>query len=508
MTPLQILVVDDTKINLILLDTLLTDLGHTVVCVENGIDAIERYQTMQPDVVLLDVMMPGIDGFETARRLRELQKNNWRPIIFISALNSTDDLVEGLEAGGDGYLFKPLNAVVLKAKLNSVSRVLNMQERMFEAHEWVRAVSDNVLDAIITIGTDAIIRSCNKQAETMFGWEPHELLGKNVNVLMPEPYHSAHDAYVGNYVGGGPPHIIGSTREVRAQRKDGSSFDAEISITELRMEKNRYFIGTVRDITERVINRRLLEEKNEELHQYYEATEAEQSLTARIVEKQLNRQALRASGVKYWVAPTTKVSGDVVTATVGEDGKIYAMLADATGHGLAAAVCALPLLTLFYGMAGTTSGGLPAIVRELNRQLLAALPVGRFAAATLICYDPANHQGEIWVGGMPPALLLDGDGKILYRFESNALPLGVSDEVVQTTRFVFSPGEQLVLFSDGLVEAENEQKVSFGLTGLEQALTSMPATIETLLANVRIALDRHMNGRTPHDDVSMLLIPA
>jgi PAS domain S-box-containing protein len=507
---LNILVVDDTKINLVLLDTLLSDLGHHVVCVESGIEAIERYQSLRPDVVLLDVMMPGIDGFETARRLRALQKNEWRPIIFISALNSTEDLVEGLESGGDGYLFKPLNAVVLKAKLNSVTRVLNMQERMLEAFEWVRVVSDNILDAIFTIDTRATIVSCNKQAEAMFGWEPKELIGQNVHVLMPEPYHSAHDGYVRAYVDGGPPHIIGRTREVRAKRKDGSSFDAEISITELRMEKNRFFVGTVRDITERIATRRLLEEKNEELQQYYTASESEQQLTATIVEKQLNREALLNSGVKYWVAPTTNISGDVVTATRGSDGKIYAMLADATGHGLSAAVCALPLLTLFYGLAGTANGGLPHMVRELNRQLLAALPVGRFAAATLICYDRNEQRADIWIGGMPATLLLSAEGEVLRRIEASNLPLGVDDQDIVITSFSFQPGEHLVLFSDGLIEAANESGESFGLRKLERALGEALSrtAADDLLGTVRESLDRHMAGRTPHDDVSMLMISA
>ena len=509
MQALNILVVDDTKINLVLMDNLLSDLGHHVECVENGIDAIERYQTMRPDVVLLDVMMPGIDGFETARRLRTLQKNEWRPIIFISALNSTADLVEGLESGGDGYLFKPLNAVILKAKLNSVTRVLNMQERMLEAFEWVRVVSDNILDAIFTIDTSATIISCNKQAETMFGWEPKELIGQNVNVLMPEPYHSAHDGYVHAYVHGGPPHIIGRTREVRAKHKNGSSFDAEISITELRRDKARFFVGTVRDISERIANQRLLEDKKEELQQYYTASEAEQQLTAKIVEKQLNREALIASGVDYWVAPTTSIGGDIVAAIQGADGKIYAMLADATGHGLTAAVCALPLLALFYGLAGTNINGLPFIVRELNRQLQAALPVGRFAAATLVCYDKNERRGEIWIGGMPPALLLDTQGRVQRRFESNNLPLGVSDEKIVITSFTFNRNEHLLLFSDGLIEAETIHSEALGLPKLEACLTaSSGQTGKDFLASIRQTLDQHMQGRPPHDDVSMLIISA
>ena len=133
MEALNILVADDNRVNLRLIETMLKRLGHRVTCAVDGLEAVACYEEQQPDLVFLDVMMPGITGFEAARRIRAQQGNNWRPIIFISALTDTDHLVEGLEAGGDDYLFKPVNLTLLQSKLISVERVLSMQRRMFLA---------------------------------------------------------------------------------------------------------------------------------------------------------------------------------------------------------------------------------------------------------------------------------------------------------------------------------------------------------------------------------------
>ena len=508
-SPLNILIADDSKTNLVVLETLLRRLGHQVISAHDGLEALELYELHNPDLILLDVMMPGLDGYGTAKRMRELQQNHWKPIIFISALNDVEHLVEGLESGGDDYLFKPINFVILKAKLNSVTRALRMRDRMLEALERVRVISDNVMEAIITIDTSASIVSCNKQASEMFGWPVEKMIGKNVKMLMPEPYQSEHDHYVYSYVSGGPPNIIGRSREVRALRQDGSTFDAEICITEMRLDKTRFFVGTVRDITERIATQRLLEEKNQELSHYFAVSEAEKSLAASIVQKQLDREALRASGVKYWLSPTAHFSGDVVAATRLEDGRVIAMLADATGHGLAAAICALPLLTLFYRLTEDHQGSLLAIVSDLNKLLIDVLPVGRFVAVTFVAFNQSTQQGEIWLGGMPHSILLDRNGEVRTRFHADNLPLGVIPEVGNASPFTLEAGEHLVLYSDGLIEAEDHQQHQLGTAGLERILATSPnQSGEGRINWVRAALDRHTHGNPPHDDVSMLLIEA
>ena len=114
-----------------------------------------------------------------------------------------------------------------------------------------RAVVNTVLDGIITITRDGTIIKFNPAAEKIFGYESSEVVGKNVNILMPEPYRSEHDVYIKNYLATGRKNIIGIGREVTGRRKDGSEFPLDLAVTEMRVEGRRMFTGILRDITER-----------------------------------------------------------------------------------------------------------------------------------------------------------------------------------------------------------------------------------------------------------------
>lgn len=120
---MKILVVDDQKANQIMLEGLLTGMGHNVVCVDNGQRALEVFASVQPQIVLLDVMMPVLNGFETAPRLKELSGNVHLPIIFITALDAQDTLLRCLQVGGDDFLSVPFEPVVLQAKISAHGRV-------------------------------------------------------------------------------------------------------------------------------------------------------------------------------------------------------------------------------------------------------------------------------------------------------------------------------------------------------------------------------------------------
>ncbi len=113
-----------------------------------------------------------------------------------------------------------------------------------------RAVLDAAVEGIVTINERGIVESFNPAAEQMFHYEASEVIGRNVKMLMPEPYASEHDGYVGRYMSSGHARLIGN-RELIAVRKDGSRFPIEISLTEIRVGKKRNFTGFVRDITER-----------------------------------------------------------------------------------------------------------------------------------------------------------------------------------------------------------------------------------------------------------------
>ena len=100
---------DDKADNLRLLQSLLTQEGYTVRAVPNGKFALSGAQSIVPDLILLDIKMPGMDGYEVCRKLKEDERTRAVPIIFLSALHQTEDIVKGFEAGGVDYVTKPFN---------------------------------------------------------------------------------------------------------------------------------------------------------------------------------------------------------------------------------------------------------------------------------------------------------------------------------------------------------------------------------------------------------------
>ncbi len=133
-SPLKVLVVDDTRTNILILRTALETEGYTVVTASNGAEAIARFQSETPDVILMDVVMPGIDGFEATRQIRQLSDKRWVPIIFLSALTGSHEVVAGLEAGGDDFLTKPVDVSLLFAKLRAMQRIAKMQRTLEVYH--------------------------------------------------------------------------------------------------------------------------------------------------------------------------------------------------------------------------------------------------------------------------------------------------------------------------------------------------------------------------------------
>jgi len=110
---------------------------------------------------------------------------------------------------------------------------------------------DAAADGIVTINEQGCIETFNKSAESIFGYLPDEVIGSNVSLLMPDPYASSHNGYLSSYLETGKRHIIGTSREVEAVRKDGSLFPVEINVREVKMGEDRRYIGIIRDLTER-----------------------------------------------------------------------------------------------------------------------------------------------------------------------------------------------------------------------------------------------------------------
>jgi two-component system sensor kinase FixL len=138
---------------------------------------------------------------------------------------------------------------------------VELQER--EAH--LQSVLDTVPDAMVVIDTRGVMQSFSATAERLFGYSANEAVGRNVSILMPEPYRGHHDAYLSRYMATGERRIIGVGRLIVGQRKDGSTFPMELSVGEARTGERRFFTGFVRDLTERQQTQKRLHDLQSEL---------------------------------------------------------------------------------------------------------------------------------------------------------------------------------------------------------------------------------------------------
>jgi DNA-binding response OmpR family regulator len=367
--PLTVLVVDDTLIGRATVSAMVRRLGHRCIEASDGAAAIQAFHVTRPDVVLMDVVMPGMDGLQATRELRRLCAGTWLPILLLSARSDDEDMIAGLESGADDYLTKPIRRAILAAKLSACARQLALQAGM------------------------------------------------------------------NNY---------------RAEH------------------------------------------------------EAEIEFARAVIDRQVKGKSVADSRVRYSVTPTTQFSGDIVAVSRSHSGALYTLLADATGHGLAAAISVLPVLQVFFGMAAKNLS-LGLMAGEINRHLMSSLPVGRFVAASMLRLG--DGFGELWVGGTPDILWLDKQGVVKERFGSANLPLGIdADDPVNVPprHFRWTSGDQLVLCSDGLLEAQSSGGEAFGTHRLEAVLRG---TLPTQRHDeVRKALDMHLDGASAHDDVSLMVI--
>ena len=233
-TPLQILLVDDMLESRRALCALVVELGHEPVSADSGQAALALLQQYRPDLVLLDLLMPDMDGFEVTRRMRELTTDRWLPVIVTSALQGEEHFIHALESGADDYLQRPVSAGLLQAKLRHYGRVLALQSRLSTLAQRQRDILDNILDPVLTLDAQGRVAELNLAALALA-----DRNGLSLAAGMPCEAIFACTL----------PELLGR-REVALQRVGGGSFSAELGLSEWRDGAQVQVTLVLRDLTE------------------------------------------------------------------------------------------------------------------------------------------------------------------------------------------------------------------------------------------------------------------
>ncbi|RZI89218.1 MAG: response regulator [Pseudomonas sp.] len=371
---LQVLIAEDGAADRLLLAQIVRRQGHQVLTAENGAEAVALFRQHRPQLVLLDALMPIMDGFEAARQIKALAGETLVPIIFLTSLSEEQALVRCLEAGGDDFIAKPYSAVILAAKIGAMERLHRLQAKVLEQRDEIALHHQHLLN--------------------------------------------------------------------------------------------------------------------------------EQRVAKAVFDKVAHTGCLQAPNIRYLQSPFALFNGDLLLAAYTPSGDLHVLLGDFTGHGLPAAVGAMPLAEAFYGMTGK-GYGLAQTLREMNAKLKRILPVDMFCCALLLNISYQRGTVEFWGGGMPDGYHLAASGELLATLPSTQLPLGVLaperfDERTQV--MPLAPGERLLLLSDGVIETSNAGGQLFGVERLQQviALNRTPALLfEELLQALQA-----FGGRA-RDDVSL-----
>jgi CheY-like chemotaxis protein len=146
--PLNVLVVDDSAANRNLFSLMLKKCGHNSIVVENGQEAVDYCLENPPDLILMDVMMPVLDGIAATRIIKKrfTEQDIYVPVIFLTALNDEDSLSQCLDAGGDDFVSKPISMTVFKSKINAAKRTIQMKKKMIGALNELQEESNAALE--------------------------------------------------------------------------------------------------------------------------------------------------------------------------------------------------------------------------------------------------------------------------------------------------------------------------------------------------------------------------
>jgi signal transduction histidine kinase len=182
---LTVLVVDDIQASRSHLARLVSEIGYRCLQVSSGMAALQCIDAQQADLVLLDLLMPDIDGFEITRQIRKRVTGKWLPVIVVSSLEGDEHFIHAMSVGAADYLVKPVKPAILRAKLHHYQRVLGLQAKTAMLIQRQKAINEYIADPIITIDSSAKVFELNLAARRLFEVNASQsIVGKHINDII------------------------------------------------------------------------------------------------------------------------------------------------------------------------------------------------------------------------------------------------------------------------------------------------------------------------------------
>ena len=247
-----VLIVDDNPANLRVLVELLSRQDLEVSIAEEGERALEQADFVRPDLILLDVMMPEMDGFTTCRLLKERPATRDIPIIFMTALTDTADKVKGFALGAVDYITKPFQSEEVLARVTTHLALQQLKQRLKEKEERLSGIIESAMDAIIAIDQNGRVTLFNRAAERIFRCAAGTAIGQPYKRFLSERLCQVLTEYVSGGAAGRPPQApIWVSQAHQAVRADGEIFTIEASLSHAKAGGQAIYTLILRDIEER-----------------------------------------------------------------------------------------------------------------------------------------------------------------------------------------------------------------------------------------------------------------
>lgn len=254
----RVLVVDDEPANIRFLEALLQSQGYATITARSGIEALATAESGKPDVIVMDAVMPGLDGFDTVVRLKAQAGTRLIPVIMVTALDDRESKLRAVRAGAEEFLSKPIDVSELSLRVRNLVRLKDYGDRLnkfhLEAHEQrFRLVVEAAPNAMLLVDRQRRITLVNRKAVDLFGYDREELIGQSIERLVPERFREAHPGHVHNFLANPKARAMGAGRELYGQRKDGSEVPIEIGLNPIEMPDGSglFTLASIIDITER-----------------------------------------------------------------------------------------------------------------------------------------------------------------------------------------------------------------------------------------------------------------